>query len=275
MNNNGRIVYYCEAMKFFGEHMIQHHGYRRYNSETDIDKPVFFEGLYFPDDYRVFLRHRGERIVFWNGTDISNLLLSYGWQLIMEENPAKHYCGHVKDKEKLAKAGVTATVHPLFFGDTGKYPVSYQQSDVPQLYLNTHPEREVEYGISLALEIAKEMPEVRFHIYGISGENTNNIFYHGWIDESIMDDEIKYFQGCFMPYGYPDHLEGIWISQTCLKSAFMAQYPISVFPIPGLWSSTKVSDIINFARMIKDQKEPNYILREQYLKIYENQWGSI
>ena len=267
---NGRIVYYCETMKFFGERLIRHFGYRRYDPEIDIDKSVLFEGLYFPEDYRIFINHHGERSVFWNGTDIRNLLVSYGWQLIMQENPARHYCHTTMDQKVLSKAGVNAIVHPLFFGDINKYQVSYHQSDTPQVYLNAHPQREEEYGIPLALEVAKEMPKVRFHIYGIDGQNTENVIYHGWVDEEVMDEEIKHFQGCFFPYSNSVNTR---ISQVCLKSAFMAQYPISINQLDGVWYAPDKAEIIKYLGLLKEQVTPNYVLREKYLKAYE--WKDI
>jgi hypothetical protein len=263
--SNGKVVYYCEAMKFFGERMIKHFGYHRYDPECDKERPTFFEGLYFPEDYRALMRHRGERMVFWNGTDLTNLLIAPAWQLIMRDYPAKHYCHCVKDQERLASVGVKATVHPLFFGDIDQYPVSYERSNTPQVYLNAHPGREEQYGIPLALAVAKEVPEVKFHIYGLSGQDINNVFYHGWVDESTMDDEIKHFQGCLKVAIDPR------ASQTLIKSAFMAQYPIASNPLDGVWYAPNKEEIVKCLGLLRDQLFPNYELRDRYLNIYRGQ----
>lgn len=262
---NGKIVYYGISMKHFGNLMIKNHGYRQYDPLTDIDKPVFFEGLYFPDDYRVLIRHQGDRIIFWNGTDLRNMLNVYGWRLILEETPARHYCHCSVDRDLLLKAGIQATVRPFFFGNISKYQISYIRSDTPSVYLNAHPGRETEYNIPLALEVAADMPEIRFHFYGITGTDTDNTFYHGWIDEDTMDEQIAKFQGCLKLPNDPR------ASQTMIKSALMAQYPIAINFLEGVWYGPDKASIIRYLNLLKEQVEPNLRLREQYLTIFGNQ----
>jgi hypothetical protein len=263
--NNEKIVYYCDAMKFFGDRMQSLWGYRKYNHLTDRYKPVFFEGLYFVEDYFELMLHCGEKKIFWNGTDIKIVSSMDILQRIIREIEAKHYC-HSADRQKaLGIVGIRADVHPLFFGDLSKYQVSYEQSYSPQVYMHCNAGREVEYKLPEALAIAKEADWVTFNIYGVSGENTSNVIYHGWVDESMMDEEIKKYHG-FISFTPDKHA-----SQTMVKSALMAQYPISVNPISGVWHGKNKEEMLNYLSIIGEQKAPNYELREKYLKMFERQ----
>lgn len=110
------------------------------------------------------------------------------------------------------------------------------QSKTPQVYMTCNEGRETEYGVPQVLEKAKELPEITFHIYGINGQNTENVIYHGWIEEEQMDKEIKNFQGCIRVIRHDG------FSQTAMKSMLMGQYIIKD---------------LNELQFLKDKKEPN------------------
>lgn len=260
-----KIVYYCDAMKFFGERMIDLWGYRRYNHLTDRYKPVFFEGLYFAEDYFELMLHCGEKKIFWNGTDIKIASSMDILQRIIREIEAKHYCHSVDRQQALGKIGIRADVHPLFFGDLNKYQVSYKPSDHPQVYMHCNAGREVEYKLPEALEVAKDAQWVTFNIYGVNGINTENVIYHGWVEEDVMDEDIKGYQG-FISFTPDKHA-----SQTMVKSALMAQYPISVNPVQGVWHGYDKHSLMDYLSVIGEQTQPNYGLREMYLEIFKNQ----
>ncbi len=233
-------VYYCEAMKTFGEKLKM----ERYNPQTDIDKPVFFQGLYFDEDYEVFRNHKGKKMVFWNGSDVLRLLSNQERIHIIKQFPATHFCHNKQLQNELASAGIEATIKPIFFGDVEDYSVSYKWSKNPQVYMTCNQYRENEYGIPLVLEKAKELPEIKFHIYGIEGENTDNVIYHGWVEEKQMDKEIKDFQGCIRLCKHDG------FSQTIMKCILMGQYPIK--------------DLAEL-KFLKDKKEPSN-LRDEFIK---------
>ena len=99
-------------MKFFGERMIKYLDYEKYNPETDIDKPVFFEGLYFKEDYEVLKKHRGKKTIYWNGSDANRLLKEPEFAEIMKNIQAEHLCQSVYSVDKLARMGIEATHFP-------------------------------------------------------------------------------------------------------------------------------------------------------------------
>jgi len=207
-------VYYCGAMKTFGEKLKM----ERYNPLTDIDKSVFFQGLYFDEDYEVFRNHRGYKEVFWNGSDVLRLLRSPERVSIIKEFKAKHTCHNKQLQDELASVGIEAMIKPMFFGDIEDYPVSYKPSDKPQVYITCNEGREEEYGVPQVLEKAKELKEFTFHIYGINGTNTDNVIYHGWTDK--MDEETKSFQAVIRLNKHDG------FSQTVMKGILMGQHVI-------------------------------------------------
>lgn len=233
-------VYYCEAMKTFGEKIKM----ERYNPQADIDKPVFFQGLYFDEDYEIFQNHKGKKTVFWNGSDVLRLLDSQERIHIIKQFPVTHFCHNKQLQDELASVGINAEIRPIFFGEIEDYPVSYKQSDKPQVYMTCNQYRENEYGIPQVLEVAKELPEIKFHIYGINGQNTDNVIYHGWIEEDKMDKEIKDFQGVMRLNRHDG------FSQTVMKAILMGQHPIK--------------DLAEL-KFLKDKKEPSN-LREDFIK---------
>jgi len=235
-------IYYCDAMKTFGEKLKM----ERYNPETDRGKPVFFQGLYFEEDYQIFLNHKGFKWVFWNGSDVLRMLNNQNWIDIIKSFPnIKHTCHNKQLQDELKSIHIDAEIKPIFFGDITKYPISYRQSNKPQVYMTCNESREEEYGIPQVLEKAKILPNIKFHIYGINGQNTNNVIYHGWVKEEQMDKEIKNFQGCIRIIKHDG------FSQTVMKSILMGQYII------------KDLEELQF---LKDKKEPNNI-REEFIKI--------
>jgi tetratricopeptide (TPR) repeat protein len=261
-NNNPR-VYFCSGMATFGNAMIKYHGFEPYDKELDIFKPTFFEGLYFEDDYDTLRKHVGSKVVFWNGSDISRLLVTPEWRKKLDGLQVRHYCHNNEDAVRLREVGIDAEVRPLFFGNLDNYPVSYKQSDRPEVFLNAHPGREEEYNVPLALEIAREMPEFTFHYYGLDGygERLPNVVFHGLVSEEQMDEEIKRYQGCLK-------LHPSGISQIVVKAGLMGQYPITINYVYGASCGPNKDAIKEHLRKLVETDTPNLRTRELFLKIY-------
>lgn len=262
-----KIVYYSSGMKHFGEQMVRYMGFRLYNPQTDIDKEVFFQSLYFDPDYEIFKNHKGKRILYWNGSDILRTLMSPKWLKIIKDCPAKYLCHSPWQKEVLRRIGLDVKIHPLFFGDINNYPISYKQSDKPHIYMTSHTGRDKEYGVDIIERVASSLPEFTFHIYGSEAKTKNkNVIYHGWVHEDVMDKDIRNYHGCFK--GGSD---GIAI--TLMKCILMGQYPISLQKIEGVRHAPDDKTLIKMLKNIKEKEKPNYNLRKQYLnhfKIYED-----
>jgi len=250
-------VYYCEAMKTFGEKIKM----PRYNSQTDIYSPVFFQGLYFEEDYQTFLNHKGIKQVFWNGSDVLRMLYNPNWIEIIRTFKTEHTCHNKQLQDELASVGIRARIKPIFFSEIEKYPLSYVYSETPQVYMTCNDGREEEYGVNQVLEIAEETPDIKFHIFGINGQNTDNVIYHGWVEEDEMINLIKNFQSCLRRNKHDG------FSQTVMKSILMGQYPIVYNFINGVWQAQTKEELKEKLKLLKEQKEPNFKLREKYLEI--------
>lgn len=242
-------------------------GLKRYVPGVDNDRTVVFLGLYHDQDYQIFLEHRGEKIVYWMGSDVSRLLKwpmfshnGLNWFDVLGKFPkAIHHCDNVLLQAELAAINIHASIDLVLFADVENYPVSYKHSDRPACYSVAHPTREKEYGVPMILSVAMNMPEFQFHIYGITGHTTDNITYHGQISPEVMDAEIKEFQSCLRPN---DH-DGV--SQTILKSALMAQFPLTYIEMEEIWNFSDQRMLEEQILRLKEMHEPNYALREKYL----------
>ncbi len=256
-----KIVYYSRGMAHFGEKMVNEMGFRRYTI-NDIKSDVFFQGLYFEDDYLAFARHEGKRTLYWNGNDVIRMMQNPNWRAIILNRDAIHLCHSYWQKEVLRRIGLEIKIHPIFFGDMKKYPVSYKHSDNPQCYMTSHNGRGEEYGVFQVLKVAPLVPEVTFHIFGQDGADTDNVKFRGWMDEDIMDAEIKNYQCCIKGGS-----NGIAI--TLMKSILLGQYPISYEKIDGIWHAPNIRAFAQKLKLLKTMKKPNRELRKQYINHFK------
>jgi len=211
--NNMMQKYYCKGMSFYGDKIKL----SKYNNQEDT---TLFLGLYFDADYNVFKNHRGKRIIFWNGSDVTRMLRSSNRIGIIRSIKAEHYCHNEQLQKELKSKGINAEITPIFFGDKKDYQISYKHSDNPKVFICAHPGREMEYGIPTVIELSKELSGIEFHIYGVDGDGVNNVFYHGQIEESVMDKQIQNYQACLRLNKHDG------VSQIVLKSKMMGLYPI-------------------------------------------------
>ena len=257
-----KIVYYSKGMEFFGKRIEQVYGYKRYNKDTDAVKTVFFQSLYFDEDFETLAHHKGICKVFWNGSDVLRMLNVPKWRQIIIDTPAIHMCHNKQLKDELWTIGIDAEVKPLFFGDVSSYQPSFVPSDIKHVYAVSHYGRNAEYGIDQICRIADKVENVMFEIYGVEGEDTGNVHYHGQVSELVMDNEIRNFHGCLRLNKHDG------FSQTVMKSILMAQYPICAKEIDGVWYAQTDEEIIKCLELLKRQTEPNLALRQRYLDVF-------
>jgi len=259
-------VYYCEGMKFYGERMLTRFGFKPYTGIED--KSVLFMGLYFQQDYDAFKKCIGRKYVFWNGSDVSRLLLKREWQEILKEFPAKHICHTQKLQKELETVGIEAIVKPLFFADVNDYQVSFKPRKRLEVYVNAHKEREDEYGIPMVYQVAKRLPDVDFFVYGVEGVDTENLKYIGWLDESEADSKMSQHHVC-LRLNYHDGF-----SQLVMKAGLWGHYVISRQEIKGTIQFDDVLDLVEKIRALQGTTEPQNELREYLLglKLDEIDW---
>jgi len=229
----GTQKYYCDGMKFYGDKLP-------FDKYTSIKARTFFLGLYFIQDYVAFYKHEGERVVFWNGSDVSRLLRNPAWlNYIQQGQPATHYCHNKQLQDELLIVGIHAEIMPVFFGYKEDYlPCLPAESPAPvKCFMGAHPGREEEYGVPVVLNIADKMPEAEFHIYGVeSKKQFSNVIFHGQVPEEQMDEDMKEYHVCLRL----NHHDGL--SQIVCKSILMG--------IPQILSRDE-ADIIKSIRDIQ------------------------
>ena len=190
-------IYFGKGMSLFGRQAVKNLGFEQYDPFSDIYRPVLFLGLYDDVDYQVFKDHRGRKAIFWNGSDVSALSENVLWQATIKTFPnVRHACHNLVLQKELEFMEIEARISPIFFSGVENYLVSFEKSDVLNVYMTAHPGREVEYGVNVVEEISDQTSGILFHVYGISKPNTSKIIYHGEVPESQMDEEIKKFQVC-------------------------------------------------------------------------------
>lgn len=247
-------IYYSKDMKFFGERAQKLCKFPTYDPTVHIKSPVWFFAMYNGEDYTALKRHEGSAFFYWHGSDITRLERNKGWQQIMQEAKGVHATFSTCRVERLRKLGITAEIHPFFFGDMDRYKTSYVPSPNPQVYTTMHPQREKEYGLPGLVTIAFALPGYVFHIYGIDSVSealADNIKLHGWVDEETFDRETDDMQGAIKLVPTQS------ISQTQIKALLRGQYAFSIASYGGL--EEMIKDLEKLAnRDVPSALDPSY-----------------
>jgi hypothetical protein len=247
-------VYYCEGMKFYGERMESVFGFRHYSG--DKEERLLFMGLYFQEDYDVYKEHTGQKIVFWNGSDVQRLLANKEWVEILKEHPGRHVCHNQQLYDELKSVGIEALIEPIFFAYVSDYKESYNLRKPLEVYINTHPGREAEYGVTEAVGALEGVEGVELYIYGIDGESRGNLHYMGWLEEEEADKKMSQHHVCLRLNRHDG------LSQLVIKAALWGHHIISRMPIGGAFIIREVEDIKRKVKGLRTVKEPNIKTRE-------------
>jgi len=238
-------------------------GLKPWDGEKDPDDVLFF-GMYSQNDYDILrnaeVNKKTKKYIFWCGSDIIQMLQSWDRQRVIKMYPdIQHYTETEQEGKELRKVAKNVIVAPSFLEPVEKFKVCFKPSKTPHIYLSGHQNREEEYGFDLCKEIAEEHPEFIFHFYGVEGRNTNNVFYHGWVDNNQFNEEIKEFQ-CGLRCNAHDGF-----SEIIVKSALMGQYPISLLPYRGVLQFKDKETLVEQLKKVAQQTEPNLKAREYWL----------
>lgn len=241
----------------FEERAIRTWGIEKWAGWKDANAPVVFFGLYTKHDYDAFLRHKGKKIVFWCGSDITNLLGNYDSRRVLKLFPeTQHYCENEIEAEELKRINIDPKVIPSFLDDVNNFPVSFKPSKTPHIFLCGHDKREDEYGVSLVERIADKVPYATFHIYGVDKgsqyfSGIKNVVCHGRVPEKQFNEEIKEYQAGLRTN---DH-DGF--SEVIAKSILLGQYPISKINYENIWNYKTDEELVKLIEKLKTIKEPN------------------
>lgn len=236
-------------------------GLERYRWPRDMFKPVVFFGMYHLGDYFRYLRHLGPNEIFWCGYDIVNFkkwpnrILKFWFRNI------SNYVENEVEQEELKSFGIESEVRPSFLEDVNDFPVCFKPSDKPQVFLTTHSGREEEYGVLFIASIARKLPHIIFHIYGISSPNLHNIIFHGRVPPEQFNEEIKNYQAGLRLNEHDGN------SEITMKSVLCGGYPITKIKYPFIDNYENEEELIKLLKELKNKKEPNYKGREHYIQV--------
>lgn len=239
-------------------------GLKKWEGWQDPDKEILFFGMYEKRDYDVYHNCEGKKTIFWCGSDILKMIRDPDAARIVKENPeTEHYCETEVEANNLRSVGLDPKVVPSFLANTNNYPISFStplKGEKWKIWLSGHPNREKEYGFEDAKEVAKMFDNVEVHLYGVDGENTENVFYHGFVPEEQLDKEIKKYH-CSIRGNEHDG-----ISEVVIKSLLLGQYPITKLPYEGVWQYDTVGSLAGYITLLQQQIAPNYEPRIKWLK---------
>ena len=165
--------------------------------------------------------------------------------------------------EALKELCIESNIFPSFLGDINQFDVSYETSKIPKVYTSVSGGNFQLYGWDKIPELAKENPEVEFHLYGAQNADffgcglffgAENIIHHGRVPKERMNEEIKEMQGALRLTEFDG------FSEILAKSILMGQWPVSLIPYSHMLG---IEDL----GKLKDKKQPNFLGRNHYRKI--------
>jgi len=254
------------SVKHFKERAEKTWGLEEWLGIDDPDKELLFFGLFHERDWEVFDNYDGERSVFWCGSDILRANEDYERQRILRNHlDTKHYCENETEAKNLKTLAINPIVIPSFLDSFDKYPVSFEppKDGKWKFWLCGHPKREEEYGFLIAKRMANQFPDIEFHFYGVDKpefEQLPNIFYHGYVKEEVLNEEIKNYHAGFRPNNHDG------VSEVMIKSLLLGQYPITRIKYDDVWNYNSEPELIDCINKLKEQTKPNLQARCSWIK---------
>lgn len=234
--------------------------------------PTLFFGLYGLKDFFALWAHKGERHILWAGSDIRHFIAGY-WldnygqiriearqlALWLHQN-CTHWVENEVEAEALRKLGIMSHIVPSFLGRVEDFPLYFVKQDKVRLYTSVSGDDFALYGWDRIPDLAKQNPDVEFHLYGNTVEPPfqlayrTNIILHGRVPKEQMNEEIKSMTGALRLTEFDG------FSEILAKSILMGQWPVSLIPYPHMLQPHEI-------KTLKYKSEPNIEGREHYLKI--------
>ena len=236
---------------------------------ADQKTPTVFFGLYGLPDFYTLWRHKGKKWILWAGSDIRHLINGYWLDEVGDiklqpdaiaewiNKNCESWVENVVERDALKTVGIEAKICPSFLGDVDDYEISFVPSNKTKLYTSVSGDDFKLYGWDKIEGLAKENPDVEFHLYGNTKEwksKRKNVIVHGRVSQEQMNTEIKEMQGALRLTEFDG------FSEILAKSVLWGQYPVSLIAYPGMFTPENIHHIKNF-------KTPNLEARSYYLSI--------
>jgi len=239
---------------------------------TDQERPTCFFGIYGLPDFYTLWRHKGRKAILWCGSDIRNFDKGYwlddkGEIKLLTTPLAKwisKYCEswveNQVEYDLLKEWGIESQICPSFLGKIDSFKVSFKQGN--KVYLSCSGNDHLLYRWDLIEEIAGEIPEITFYLYGSNEWQTKhkNVIIRGRIDKNLMNKETSEMQAGLRP------LEFEGASEIIVKSLLQGQHTISRIKYPFVDSYETKEELIKLLKELPNKKEPNLKAREWFFK---------
>jgi hypothetical protein len=262
-----------------------------YNRKEHKKNPTVFFGLYDLRDYIALWRHRGPKWILWAGSDLRNLSQGFAfndgklkWLSVLTRGllikvvirwikRADNYVENQWEADILEAVNVKSTIVPSFMGNVSDYKVSYKHQQRPQVYVSIPEKREVEYGVEYLFMLARRLPQIDFHVYGIDRQNVYgfgdseghiNLHPHGRVSKELMNNNIKNMH-CGLRLNATDGF-----SEITAKSILWGQYPITRLENPMIPHFENDDELVSLLESLSEMKTYNQKGREYYLKALNN-----
>ena len=199
---------------------------------------VIFFGCYTHSDYLRILWHRGQKVLFWCGSDVLGLQKRPFWRFLLKTQQIRHICENVVEQGVLTKMGISAEIHPMIFDDPSKYRVSFRPSKNPRVFGVYHKGKEKEYGVF-------KHPQIDW----ITG-----------LPEKEFNETIKKYQGCVRL----NKVDGL--AESLAKSVLMGQYQWSIIP----YKHMENLNLNKWLKDLKNKKYPNHQGKKYWQKVFKS-----
>lgn len=225
--------------------------------------PTIFFGFYHIGDYLRLLCHMGPTKIFWCGSDIKTFPEIV--RILMGDD-VKSVCENTAEAMELMRRGIHTTIQPQLLDDPEKYQTSYVQSGRPKVWITTHPKRAKEYGVDRLYEIARQVPEVDFAIFGcgkagvseagttIDGLHFPYILKNVTLYDRFPTDEFDRWTSRMQATIRFNAFDGF--SENLAKAVLRGQYAYSVIPYPDIESARDDAALIASLKELKNKSEP-------------------
>jgi hypothetical protein len=263
-------LYYSPGVSHHGEKTRNLLLLEHYVPAIHFNEPVWFFGLYFFHDYLILQAHRGRKIINWRGSDALQLQ-NDAWKIkIIQRVNAIHVCQSERQQKILANIGMGSVVRPTL--NTSAEKIKLEPFPVHSTEILVFWRKGIDHFINAELffEVARECPEVLFHVIGdenpnrFSNPEMKNIIFHGFVSEEEVDVLMNQCKGTMRPW----ESDGTPNIQT--KMLLKGRYAAHKCKFEKVSQCIGVKDYVFWIKKLENIRIPNLAARRWWLAHVNN-----
>ena len=251
IRRRAKYGYVSRGVRFFKKKFLLKYNLSNYSDKADDREPLVMFGLYYPEDYSLYRRYKGEVIVVWCGNDARSKL-NRRTAALVKSRTARHIAMGKFISNSLRKFGIVNHILPVCPTILKKCPVP--RGDKLYFYGGSNPKF---YG-------DKYLPEIKKRT-GLEIIKTDSATY-------TSDELQKIYAQCFLGLRLTTH-DGL--PNTVVELGLMGRRSIYNGGTPHSIPWTGIDDICeSIMKEYNERKEDNTKIAddwEKYLNI-NNKW---